>query len=87
MASLAEIRARLTAQENKNQNNGPRTQSDNAIYPHWNISEGSTATVRFLPDADETNEWGFWVERQIIKLPFNGVKGDPNVKQITVQVP
>ncbi len=87
MASLAEIRARLAAQENKSQNSGTRTQSDNAIYPHWNISEGSTATVRFLPDADESNEWGFWVERQIIKLPFNGVKGDPNVKQITVQVP
>ncbi len=87
MASLAEIRARLAAQENKNQNSGTRTQSDNAIYPHWNITEGSTATVRFLPDADESNEWGFWVERQIIKLPFNGVKGDPNVKQITVQVP
>ena len=87
MASLAEIRARLAAQENKSQNSGTRAQSDNAIYPHWNISEGSTATVRFLPDADESNEWGFWVERQIIKLPFNGVKGDPNVKQITVQVP
>ena len=87
MASLAEIRARLAAQENKNQNSGTRTQSDNAIYPHWNITEGSTATIRFLPDADESNEWGFWVERQIIKLPFNGVKGDPNVKQITVQVP
>lgn len=87
MASLQEIRARLAAQENKGQNNGARSQSDNAIYPHWNISEGATASVRFLPDADTSNEWGFWVERNIIKLPFNGVKGDSNVKQITVQVP
>jgi hypothetical protein len=86
MASLAEIRARLAAQENTNQSNGPRTQSDNAIYPHWNISEGATATVRFLGDADTNNPY-FWVERQVIKLPFNGVKGDPNVKQIVVQVP
>jgi hypothetical protein len=86
MASLAEIRARLAAQENTNQNNGPRTQSDNAIYPHWNISEGATATVRFLGDADTNNPY-FWAERQVIKLPFNGVKGDPNVKQIVVQVP
>jgi hypothetical protein len=39
-----------------------------------------------LPDADSKNTF-FWVERQIIKLPFNGVKGDPNVKQIQVQVP
>lgn len=86
MASLAEIRARLAAQENKNQSGGARTQSDNAIYPHWNISEGATATIRLLPDADNTNDF-FWVERQIIKLPFNGIKGQPDAKQVIVQVP
>jgi len=87
MASLAEIRARLAAQENRGQNKSSGTQSDNAIYPHWNMEEGATATIRFLPDGNPNNEWGFWVERQIIKLPFNGVKGDPNMKQVTVQVP
>ena len=86
MASLAEIRARLEAQENRSKNTGTRGQSDNAIYPHWNMEEGSTATIRFLPDAD-TNNTFFWVERQIIKLPFNGVKGDPAMKQVIVQVP
>lgn len=86
MASLAEIRARLEAQENRSKNTGTRGQSDNAIYPHWNMDEGTTATVRFLPDAD-TNNTFFWVERQIIKLPFNGVKGDPAMKQVIVQVP
>ena len=86
MASLAEIRARIAAQENKSSNKGSGTQSDNAIYPHWNMDEGTTAVVRFLPDADSKNEF-FWVERQIIKLPFNGVKGDSNVKRIEVQVP
>ena len=50
------------------------------------MDEGTTASIRFLPDADSKNTF-FWVERQIIKLPFNGVKGDPNVKQIQVQVP
>lgn len=84
MTSLADIRARLEAQENKTQGSAPK--SDNAIYPHWNISEGSTATVRFLPDGDPNNTF-FWVERQVIKLPFNGVKGDPNIKQTVVQVP
>ena len=84
MASLAEIRARIAAQGT--QNKGQNTQSDNAIYAHWNMDEGSSATVRFLPDGNSENTF-FWVERQIIKLPFNGVKGDPNVKQITVQVP
>lgn len=86
MASLAEIRARLAAQENKGQNKGSNNQSDNAIYPFWNIDEGASATVRFLPDGDTNNSF-FWVERAMIKLPFNGVKGDSNVKQITVQVP
>ena len=85
MASLQEIRARIAAQENKS-NNKSSGSSDNAIYPHWNMTEGTTATIRFLPDGDSKNEF-FWVERQIIKLPFNGVKGDPNAKQVTVQIP
>ena len=84
MPSLAEIRAKLAQSENKQQkSSGP---SDNAIYPHWNINEGTTATIRFLPDGNTQNEF-FWVERQVIKLPFNGVKGDSNVKQITVTIP
>jgi hypothetical protein len=85
MASLAEIRARIAAQENKSSNNS-NSQSDNAIYPHWNMDEGTSATLRFLPDGNSSNTF-FWVERQIIKLPFNGVKGDSAVKQVQVQVP
>ena len=86
MASLAEIRARIAAQENKSTGSTGNQQSDNSIYPHWNMDEGTTAALRFLPDGNTKNEF-FWVERQIIKLPFNGVKGDPNVKQIQVQIP
>ena len=86
MASLAEIRARIAAQENKSTSGSTQKQSDNSIYPHWNMDEGTTATLRLLPDSDSNNPY-FWVERQIIKLPFNGVKGDPNVKRIEVQVP
>ena len=82
--SLAEIRARIAAQENKQ--NTPRASSDNSIYAHWNMDEGTTATLRFLPDADTNNPY-FWVERQIIKLPFNGVKGDSASKRVEVQVP
>jgi hypothetical protein len=85
MASLAEIRARIAAQENKSSSNS-NSQSDNAIYPHWNMDEGTNATLRFLPDGNSSNTF-FWVERQIIKLPFNGVKGDNAVKQVQVQVP
>ena len=85
MASLQEIRARLSAQENKNSGT-QRTQSDNSIYPHWNIDEGTTATVRFIPDGKSDNPY-FWVERQIIKLPFNGVKNNTEKKRVEVQVP
>jgi len=86
MASLSEIRARIAAQENKSTGSSSNQQSDNSVYAHWNMDEGTTATVRFLPDADNKNTF-FWVEKQIIKLPFNGVKGDSNVKQVVVQVP
>jgi hypothetical protein len=86
MASLSEIRARIAAQENKSQNKNSASQGDGATYPHWNMDEGTTASIRYLPDADPKNDF-FWVEKQIIKLPFNGVKGDPNVKRVEVQVP
>ena len=84
MASLAEIRAKLKSQEvNRSTSN---TGGDNAIYPHWNISEGSEAVVRFLPDKDETNTF-FWTERNMIKLPFAGIKGQTDSRPVTVQVP
>lgn len=86
MASLADIRARIQAQENKAQNTSQNNQTDNVIYPHWNIPEGTIATCRFLPDNNTSNTF-FWVERQIIRLPFNGVKGDTNVKRVVAQVP
>lgn len=84
MASLAEIRARLQAAES---NKGAQTPSgDRAIYPHWNMDEGHSAVVRFLPDGDSKNTF-FWVERAMIKLPFNGVKGEMDSKPVQVQVP
>jgi hypothetical protein len=84
MASLAEIRAKLQA--TSSQNTGGSTGGDNAIFPHWNQAEGTTTTVRFLPDADPNNTF-FWIERAMIKLPFAGVKGETNSKPVTVQVP
>jgi hypothetical protein len=84
MASLAEIRARLQAAES---NKGGQSQGgDNAIYPHWNMEEGHSATVRFLPDGNSKNTF-FWVERAMIKLPFAGIKGEMESKQTQVQVP
>lgn len=82
--SLAEIRAKLQAQETRSQ--GSNSTGDNAIYAHWNIQEGQNARVRFLPDADPKNTF-FWVERLMINLPFAGVKGQVDSKPVTVQVP
>jgi hypothetical protein len=84
MASLAEIRARLAASESKQ--GGNSTGGDNSIYPHWNMDEGASATLRFLPDANTKNTF-FWQERAMIRLPFNGIKGEADSKQVYVQVP
>lgn len=83
--TLAEIRAKLAATENRG-NNKSQSGGDNAIYPHWNIAEGSTARLRFLPDGNTKNSF-FWAERAMIRLPFAGVKGQADSKPVVVQVP
>ena len=85
MASLAEIRAKLKEQESRtggSQSGG----GDNAIYPFWNMKEGESATLRFLPDGNKDNTF-FWTERLMIKLPFPSIKGEPGSKPVQVQVP
>ena len=84
MASLAEIRAKLQAANNQNSNGS--SGGDNAIFAHWNAAEGTTTTLRFLPDNDPNNTF-FWIERAMIKLPFPGIKGEANSKPTVVQVP
>ncbi len=82
MNKLAQIKAELAKQDQKANFSG----GDNAVYPHWNIPEGSSVTLRILPDGDEDSIF-FWAERQMIRLPFSGVKGDPGSKPVVVQVP
>ena len=84
MATLAEIRAKLKEQENRS--SGGSGGGDNAIYPFWNLKEGESATIRFLPDGDENNTF-FWQERLMIKLPFAGVKNESDSRPVQVQVP
>ena len=81
--TLADIRAKLQAQDNKATNSGT---VEKVIYPHWNIPEGSTAKIRFLPDGNEKAQY-FWVERSMIKLPFVGIKDQPDSKRFDIQVP
>jgi len=83
--SLAEIRAKLQAQQDRASGNS-QSQGDNAIYPHWNIPEGTSSRIRFLPDGNTKNDF-FWAERLMIRLPFAGVKGQADSKPVVVQVP
>src|SRR5210317_840097 len=85
MASLAEIRAKLKEQESRTGGNS-NTPGDNAIYPFWNMNEGDTSTLRFLPDGNKDNTF-FWTERLMIKLPFAGIKGDTSSRPTQVQIP
>ena len=69
MATLAEIRAKLQAQETRTTGGSG---GDNAIYPHWNISEGTTATLRFL--RFKSGNTFFRVQRAMIRLSFRALK-------------
>jgi len=84
MSKLAEIRKKLIEQENRSKNTGGY--ADTTLFPFWNAETGTTSTIRFLGDADESNVY-FWRERQMIKLPFSGVKGGDEHKPIKVTVP
>lgn len=81
IASIKELREALMKLERKSENSS----RDDSLYPFWNMKDGESCLIRFLPDADETNTF-FWRERQIIKLPFRGTKEDPN-RNVVVQVP
>lgn len=87
--NIQKMRENLKAQkENSGNTRTQRTTGDNASYPFWNIKVGENAVLRFLPDGDVTNEY-FWVERQVIKLPFSGIVGGeyPTSENVTVTVP
>lgn len=87
--TMDEIKQALLAKMKGRGENGQRSFGDNASYPFWDMPENGSVTVRFLPDKDPNNKV-FWVERQVIRLPFTGIVGgdnpDPN-KRIVVQVP
>lgn len=83
--TLEEIRKKLQALDSR-KGTGNFGKGDKTVYQHWNIPEGTSAVVRFLPDANEDNTF-FWTEKQIIKLSFPGIKGHDENKPVEVQVP
>lgn len=83
MTTLSEIRARL--QSKAAQQNANRTTSGGSlVYPHWNIGEGQSTTLRFLPDADPSNVY-FWVERKLIKITFE--ETDDKIAKTDLTIP
>ena len=82
--SLDEIRKKLQALDIKSQ--AKQQVTDKLVYPHWDIPEGTSSIVRFIPDANPDNTF-FWVERQLFKLPFPGIKGHDENKPVLIQTP
>jgi hypothetical protein len=82
MATLDEIRNKLKKLDQRSE----KKSTDLTTYAFWNLGEGGSSTVRFLPDANPDNTF-FWVEKQVIKIPFAGVIGNSESKNVIVQVP
>jgi hypothetical protein len=66
--SLDQLRAAFKTPENNNSGN----KLPNNYYPFWNMQEGETCTIRFLPDSDADNPLGFMVEKIMHNLVING---------------
>lgn len=79
MNKLDILRQKLLEKTSKS--NTTTTRSDGAVFPFWNVPEGASATIRFLPDNDPNNPF-FWAEKHTIKLPFqNGTLLVPSLTQ------
>ncbi len=85
-SALEKMRDLLIAEDPGLVNLSSTPSRDPSIFSHWKMAVGATATLRFLPDGNEDNTF-FWVVRDMIKLPFYGIKGKPELKQVVVQVP
>lgn len=89
MATKEEIRAKLMQEKQQKQRGATGgSGGDNASYAFWNIPEGTSALARFLPDGDPDNTY-FWVKREVIKLPFQGIINGENDtdREVSVTVP
>ena len=84
MSKLDDIRKKLQSQDRTTRS--AQGVNDNTVYPHWNLPTDGRAVLRFLPDGDPDNVF-FWVEKQMIRLPFPGIEGQPDARSTLVQVP
>lgn len=64
--TLDQLKSAFTKPENEGSN------LPNNYYPFWNMKDGQSCTVRFLPDANAENPFGFMVEKLMHTLEING---------------
>lgn len=79
----------LNALRNKLKNNADTSSTkENPFFRYNQMKPGNTAVLRFLPDADKSNDT-FWVERLMINIPFSNMVGNaiPPKDGYTVSVP
>ena len=87
LSKLELMRQHLKQEDDRKSGAATRTgNQDKTIYPFWDIKENTSATIRFLPDADPKNPV-FWVERLMINLSFPGIKDEIGSKPCVVKVP
>ena len=55
-------------------NESSKDSRPNNYYRFWEMADDSHAVVRFLPDANEENKKGFFVEKRMHNLVINGEK-------------
>lgn len=85
MNKLDQLRQKLKEIENRKAS-ANKSKTSSISYPFWDLAPGKSSTVRFLQDGDNDNAY-FWVEKQMVKLTFPGVKGEVNTKEVSVEVP
>lgn len=78
-SKLDQIRAKLASikAEKKGQGNGQ------LYYPFWNMQDGQSARVRFLPNKNPDNV-DFWATDQVIYLNFEAGAGETNNHVIAI---
>ena len=60
----------------------------NNTYPFWNMAQGESAVVRFLPDKNDENPFGFFIEKLSHRLTINGKRENvPCLKQYGEKCP
>lgn len=85
MPSIETIRAKLL--EKKANRSGKSSSSyDTGVFPFWKIETNETVNLRFIQDGNANNDY-FWVTRELIKMPFAGIKGGDENKEVEVHVP